>query len=169
MSPLLSRLALLAGAAGFISCSHPAASPASGPKPVAAAKKDAATTAEKPRPKLKASQKGKVTTISLTETFTHQQAGDALILDARPSFFHGLGHIPGSVSIPRSVADREIESHEALLKAAVAAKKPIIVYCTGFLCPDARTVANHLADAGYSSSVLEGGWDAWKEGGLPTE
>jgi rhodanese-related sulfurtransferase len=172
MSPLLSRLALLAGAAGFflVSCARPAAPSVPEAKPVAApAKKQPAESAEKPRPKLKASEKGKVTSISLTDAFTHQQSGNALIIDARPGFLHTLSHIPGAISVPRSVADREIAANEAKLKAAAAAKTPIIVYCTGFLCPDARTVANHLADAGYSSSVLEGGWDAWKEGGLPTE
>ncbi len=113
--------------------------------------------------------RGKVTSISLTDAFALQQSGNVLLYDARPAFFYALGHIPGAISLPKNHGDAEIDKHEGEIKAAIAAKKPIVVYCTNLLCPDARTVAMHLADRGYSSSTLTGGWDSWKESGLPTE
>jgi rhodanese-related sulfurtransferase len=125
--------------------------------------------AEKKRPKLPSVERGKVTTVSLTEAFELQQSGEVLIYDARPSYYHSLGHLPGAIPMPKSICDEVIEVRQPELKAAVAANKRIIVYCTGFLCSDARTVANHLAAAGYSSSILQGGWDAWKSAELPTE
>ncbi len=113
--------------------------------------------------------RGKLTSISLTELFALQQSGNVLIYDARPGYFYLLGHIPGAISLPKSDCDAQIAKREAEIKAAIAAKKPIVIYCTNLLCPDARTVANHLAGFGYSSSVLSGGWESWKESGLPTE
>jgi rhodanese-related sulfurtransferase len=121
-----------------------------------------------PRP-VRMNGRGKVSSISLTEAFTLQQSDTALILDARPRFFYSLGHIPGALSFPKSDCDALIAKHEDQIKSAIAAKKTVVVYCTNLLCPDARTVANHLAGSGYSSSTLTGGWESWKESGLPTE
>ena len=93
-----------------------------------------------------------------------------LLYDARPGFFYNLGHLPGAISLPKSAdCDAQIIKREAEIKAALAAKKTIVVYCTNLACPDARTVAIYLAGFGHSSSTLTGGWEAWKESGLPTE
>ncbi len=133
-----------------------------------AERQKATAVVRKPKPVLM-NGRGKVTSISLTELFTLQQSGKVLIYDARPGFFYALGHLPGAISLPKEEGDDGILKHEAEIKAAIAAKKPVVVYCTNLLCPDARTVANHLAGFGYSSSVLTGGWDSWKEADLPTE
>lgn len=113
--------------------------------------------------------RGKITSISIEKFFEHQQSGNFLLFDARPGFFYALGHIPGAISMPKADCDELITRREGEIKAAIAAKKPIIVYCTNLLCPDARSVADHLAGRGYSSSTLTGGWESWKEAGLPTE
>ena len=153
------KLLTLGLAAGLASCAQPVAE--------APVKKVAAPVATaKP---VRMNGRGKVTSISLTELFTLQQSGNVLLYDARPGFFYGLGHITGAISLPKTDCDAQIEKREAEIKAAIAAKKPIVIYCTNLLCPDARTVANHLAGYGYSSSTLSGGWESWKEAGLPTE
>lgn len=113
--------------------------------------------------------RGKITSISLTDLFALQQSDKVLLFDARPYFFYSLGRIPGAISLPKQNCDREIEKREAEIKAALAAGKTIVVYCTSATCPDARTVAIHLASYGYSSSTMPEGWDAWKASGLPTE
>lgn len=112
---------------------------------------------------------GKVTSISMEKTFELQQSGEALVFDARPPWYFATGHLPGAINMPKISCDEVILKRKAELDAAKAANKPIIVYCTNFLCADARKVATHLAYQGYSSSVMSGGWDAWKESGLPTE
>lgn len=113
--------------------------------------------------------RGKITSISLTDLFALQQTDGALVFDARPGFFYSLGHIPGAISLPKAGCDAEIDKREDEIKAALAAKKTIVVYCTNLTCPDARTVATHLSSFGYPSSTLGGGWESWKESGLPTE
>ncbi len=131
-------------------------------------KVEAPATKPKPKP-VRMNGRGKVSSISLTDFFPLQQSGEVLIFDARPRFFYNLGHIPGAISMPKPDCDAEIVKREAEIKAAIAANKPIVVYCNNLLCPDARTVANHLASFGYPSSTFGGGWDSWKESGMPTE
>lgn len=149
---------------GMASCA-PSSSEATAKTPTAESQPTQAEFKKPPR----MNGRGKVSSISLTDAFALQQSGQALIYDARPAFFHHLGHIPGSVSLPKSNADRQIHNREQEIKDALAAGKTLIVYCTNFACPDARAVARHLSGFGYPSSTLTGGWDAWVESGLPTE
>lgn len=114
--------------------------------------------------------RGKLTTVSLEQFFTMQQAGTAMIFDARPAFFYSLGHVPGAIHLPRSKnCDEAIHSRESEIKEALAAGKTLVVYCSGPGCPDARTVAMHISGFGYPVAVFSGGWDAWKEAGMTTE
>lgn len=157
------KLFALAGLLGICSCAQPAHE---SPAPPTAAKEKTPPAPPKP---VRMNGRGKISSLSLTDGFALQQSEKVLIFDARPAFFYSLGHIPGAISMPKANCDALIVKHEAEIKAALADGKTIMVYCTNFACPDARTVAIHLADYGYSSSTLAGGWDSWKESGLPTE
>jgi len=110
---------------------------------------------------------GRVTRIALGDLFALQQSGDVLIYDVRPAFFHSLGSIPGSVNWPAAAYQKQLAIREPEIRAAHAAGRPVVVYCTDLACPDALKVATRLAERGHNTSVLEGGWDAWKAGGLP--
>lgn len=112
---------------------------------------------------------GRVTRIMLGDLFALQQADGVLIFDVRPGFVYNLGHIPGAISWPKNSFQSQLPVHEPEIAAARAAKKPVVLYCVDLACPDARTVASLLAARGHSVAVLEGGWDAWKAGDLPTE
>ena len=153
-----SKIVAAALAVGMASCAPPAQQ-----TPV---KKAPPPTVKEPA---RLNGRGKITSISLTELFALQESGQALIFDARPGFFYTLGHIPGAISLPKDGCDGEIDKRETEIKAALAAKKTIVVYCTNATCPDARTVAMHLSSFGYPSSTFGGGWDSWKESGLPVE
>jgi 3-mercaptopyruvate sulfurtransferase SseA len=113
--------------------------------------------------------RGKVSSISLEDFFLLQQSGKTLIIDARPTIFHQFGHIPGAISIPAKNCDPVIAGREEEIKKAIADGKTIVTYCSGLLCPDARTVAMHISGFGYPASVFSGGWDAWKDAGMPVE
>ena len=112
---------------------------------------------------------GRVTRIPLGDLFHLQQENRALIFDVRPAFVYKLGHIPGAVNWPKTSFKSQLAVHEPQIAVARAAQKPVVLYCVDFACPDARTVASWLAERGHSVSVLEGGWDAWKTGDLPSE
>jgi 3-mercaptopyruvate sulfurtransferase SseA len=113
--------------------------------------------------------RGEVTSISLEQVFMLQQSGKAYIVDARPGFFFGLGHIPGAINLPKNTAEEAIHHREAEIKEAIASGKTIVVYCSSFTCPDARSVAIYFSGFGYPASIFSGGWDAWKDAGMPTE
>lgn len=129
-----------------------------------------AQAAEKPYKKpVRMHDRGKISSISLEEFFLLHQDGKTFVIDARPTIFHQFGHIPGAISLPAKNCDPVIARREEGIKAALAEGKTIVTYCSGLLCPDARTVASHLSGFGYPASVFSGGWDAWKEAGMPVE
>ena len=113
--------------------------------------------------------RGDVSSISLEEMFAIQGSGNALIFDARPNFLYRISHIPGARSLPKPDCDKAIAAMDNELKAAVTAGKPIVVYCSGLLCPDARTVAMNISGFGHPAKIFSGGYDAWQKAGLPTE
>ncbi len=132
----------------------PPVQPAAKPKPVA-------------KPQIKPT--AVVTAISLTNLFTLQQSDRVLIYDARPAFVYGFGHLPGAVNWPRGSFDSGFSERQTEIKSAIAADRAVVLYCTDAACPDAGAVAERLAKLGYPVSVLDGGYAAWKEAGLPTE
>jgi rhodanese-related sulfurtransferase len=113
--------------------------------------------------------RGEISSVSLEEFFALQQSGKVMIYDARPAFFYQIGHIPGAVSLPKNDCDEKIAAREGEIKAALASGRKIITYCTSFTCPDARSLAMHISGFGYPVSVFSGGWDAWKDAGMPVE
>ncbi len=122
-----------------------------------------------PKPAAPLAKPGKLSAIDVTALFPRQQAGTVLIFDARPTFVAAFGKIAGAVSWPRGDFDARLSQSEAEIRAAKAAGKPVVFYCTDAACPDARAMAELLAAKGHDVSILEGGFAMWKEAGLPTE
>ena len=137
--------------------------------PTAAPEKPAEPAKPKYKKPVRMNGRGDLSSISLEQVFGLQQSGKAVIFDARPAFFYNLGHIPGAISLPKSNCDEAIHNREAEIKAALAEGKTLIVYCTSITCPDARAVADHISGFGYPAAIFTGGWDAWKDAGMPTE
>ena len=161
MKPPLPSLPLIAVAVLLASCREPQPAPPVTPAAVPAASRT------KPAPP--AVKPGKLSAIDVTALFPRQQAGTVLIFDARPAFVAAFGKIPGAVSWPRGDFDSGIAVHEAEIRAAKQAGKPVVIYCTDAACPDARAMAEKLAARGHDISILDGGFAVWKEAGLPTE
>jgi rhodanese-related sulfurtransferase len=112
---------------------------------------------------------GVVTTLPLSQYFLLQQAGTALTYDVRPAIYHSFGHIPGAISWPKGSYDAQLTAREAEIRAAVAAGRPVVLYCTDRACPDSDTIARRLAARGHSVAILEGGYEEWKAADMPTE
>ena len=127
------------------------------------------TTPPPTRPTTVAPIPGKVTAVSLATFFPIQQSSTALIYDVRPGFSYHISHIPGALSWPKSQFDAQLAAREAEIRSAVAAKRPVILYCTDLSCPDSTKVATRLAALGHSVSILDGGFATWKAAELPTE
>jgi rhodanese-related sulfurtransferase len=150
---------VLAGILMAASCQDPVAPPAA---PLPPEKQHLSASAAPVKP-------GKLTVIGLTEFFPRQQAGTILLYDARPSFVVAFGRIPGAIPWRRADFEAMLPAHEPEIRAAAKAGKPVVIYCTDAACPDSRAMAGRLAAKGYDVSILDGGYAAWKEAGLPTE
>ncbi len=133
--------------------------------PVAATKITPATALAPVKP-VRLSVPAEVSVISLSDFFTLEQSGKALIYDARAAFFYHLGHIPGAINLSKNHCDASITARAPEITAAIAAGKTVVVYCSNTRCPDARAVAAHLANAGYPTKIFPGGWEEWRTADL---
>jgi hydroxyacylglutathione hydrolase len=89
--------------------------------------------------------------------------GDALLIDARDAVEHADAHIPGSVSIPSG------SSFGTWLGWVVEPDRPLILLLDD---PEDRDdLVRQALRIGYEQVVgyLAGGFEAWRQGGLPTE
>ncbi len=89
-----------------------------------------------------------------------------LVIDARIGELYRDGHLPGAVSLPLAKADRRLPR----LQDSVPPDRPLLVYCSGYGCPDSFDLAMKLLAAGYRRvMVFEGGFPEWRDAGLPVE
>ncbi|MFF2964793.1 ArsR/SmtB family transcription factor [Streptomyces sp. NPDC057963] len=88
-------------------------------------------------------------------------AGDALVLDVRPTEEYLAGHIPGAVSIPvDELADRINELPEDI---------EIVVYCRGEYCVLAYDGVRLLTDRGRRAVRLDDGMLEWRLAEMPVD
>jgi cytochrome c oxidase assembly factor CtaG/rhodanese-related sulfurtransferase len=89
-----------------------------------------------------------------------------VVLDARASPFYKEGHVPGALNLSREEFARDYQHLSATL--GDAKERPIIVYCSGGSCHDSKLVAGALLSLGFANvKVFAGGWEVWKDAGLP--
>lgn len=121
-------------------------------------------------PVLPRSAHGEISSLSFEDFFMLHESGKDFLIDARQAYFYQLGRIPGATHLPAKDCDPRIAAMKPALDRAVHHEgKTLVVYCNGFGCGEARTVARHLSRDGYPVSVFSGGWRAWKNAGLPVE
>ncbi len=90
----------------------------------------------------------------------------ALLIDARIPELYVEGHLPGAISLPYAEVAGLLDS----FLARVAKEKPMIIYCSGYGCPDSFDLALLLLSEGYQDvSVFEGGYPQWRDAGKPIE
>jgi rhodanese-related sulfurtransferase/DNA-binding transcriptional ArsR family regulator len=84
-------------------------------------------------------------------------AGDVVVLDARPRMEYDAGHIPGAISIPiEELAERLDELPSDTL---------IVAYCRGPLCVYADQALEIITGSGRSGARLEEGVAEWQLAG----
>ncbi|AMV73312.1 rhodanese-like domain-containing protein [Desulfuromonas carbonis] len=88
----------------------------------------------------------------------------ALAIDARIPELFAAGHISGARSLPLADIDQALPAFQV----AVPVTTRLVVYCSGYGCPDSYDLAVRLLEAGYRNVlVFEGGFPAWQDAGLP--
>jgi len=106
-----------------------------------------------------------VKTVNLTQAHALWQEG-ALFIDARePEEFREI-HIPGALSLPPEVLEKE--GNRAL--TGIVKDRRLVVYCSQASCDAALKVAEGLQKLGYTQvlAFMEG-FQAWDEAGFPAD
>ena len=91
-------------------------------------------------------------------------AAGARPVDARDQAQFADGHLPGALSLPLG----EFEERLDAFRRQVAAGETLVLYCSGYGCPDSFDLGVLLLAAGYQDvRVFEGGVPEWRDAGLP--
>lgn len=111
-----------------------------------------------------------ITVVGIDQVIQAVKSRTYLIVDARPALFWELGHIPGAINLPRKEFANHFLKIEPLLREAVGAGRPLLLYCADFHCPDAGALAGELNRRGFDGILLfEAGWAEWENAGQPGE
>ncbi len=90
------------------------------------------------------------------------QKGEAVVVDVRGTVPYELGHIAGAVWMPLGLMNQRA--------GELPLDKLIVTYCTCKAEETSIEAAQLLAKHGFAHvAVMQGGYPAWKEAGLPTE
>lgn len=111
-------------------------------------------------------KKGEITSVDLPRLFDMRVNDSCLLIDVRPGLIHSIGHISGSISLPKKSFEAKYPKVKPQIDAALAAKQTVVLYCADVNCPDGYAVGKLLAEKGYSTSIYKGGWDEWKAAGV---
>lgn len=107
----------------------------------------------------------RISTQELAQRLANPQAPVITLVDARSGQSYTQGHIPGADSFPAVTAP------ELLLVQSIAIRRdaPVVTYCDGGECELSESLAILLQqDVGCREvMVLEGGYAAWTQAGLP--
>ncbi len=87
-------------------------------------------------------------------------------VDARARELYLEGHLPSALSLPL----QEAESLPDSFREAVSTDSVLVLYCSGYGCPDSFDLGIILLAEGYRDvRVFEGGFPEWHDAGLPVE
>jgi rhodanese-related sulfurtransferase len=90
----------------------------------------------------------------------------ALLVDARAVELYAEGHLQGARSLPLG----ELPNQLAAFRAQVPLETTLILYCSGYGCPDSFDLGVLLLKEGYRDvQVFEGGFPEWRDAGLPVD
>lgn len=92
-------------------------------------------------------------TLGPVELKNFMDKGGIKLVDVRQNADYEIGHLPGAISIPK---DELTENLDKLSKDEVS-----IVYCYNQQCHLGERACLLLAEYGYPTMLLEGGYDVW--------
>ena len=97
--------------------------------------------------------------VTRSELARRLEAGDVVVIDARPPREFQAGHVDGARSVP-------IDELEAYLES-IPVKGEIVAYCRGPYCAYADDAVRLLRNRGLDARRLEDGFPEWRRAGLP--
>ncbi|HTL67316.1 MAG TPA: rhodanese-like domain-containing protein [Lacunisphaera sp.] len=88
------------------------------------------------------------------------QNGEVVVIDVRAAEDYRKGHVPGAISLPHDRWDNP---------SGLRKDKVNVLYCYSQVCHLAATAAIKFTARGFPVKELEGGFEGWKDQGLPVE
>lgn len=93
-------------------------------------------------------------------------AEGGLAVDARAAEVHAEGHLPKAFAFPLGEYDQVLPE----FLERVPKDRTLMLYCSGFGCPDSFDLGERLLAEGYQDvRVYEGGFPEWRDAGLSVE
>ncbi len=93
-------------------------------------------------------------------------AAGALLVDARDGALYADGHLPGAIRLPLGEVETLLEDFHR----KAAPDRTLVLYCSGYGCPDSFDLGLRLIADGYRDvRVFEGGFPEWRDAGLPVD
>ncbi|MFK5925304.1 MAG: rhodanese-like domain-containing protein [Desulfuromusa sp.] len=93
-------------------------------------------------------------------------AAGALLVDSRNIDDYQLNHLAGAISLPLGLLGDQL----ADFKEQVSIDQTLVIYCSGYGCPDSFDLGIRLLTEGYTDVlVYEGGFPEWQDAGRPLE
>jgi rhodanese-related sulfurtransferase len=118
---------------------------------------------------LVAEAKARIENLDVEAVERELQSGDAVLVDIRDApELEQNGRIPGAVHVPRGMLEFRADTTSPYHAEPLDPSKRVILHCAsgGRSALAART----LQEMGYENVAhLDGGFNAWKEAGKPTE
>lgn len=110
-----------------------------------------------------------IETLTPAEALRQQQDGNAVIIDLRDiRELQREGRIPGSVNVPRGMLEFWVDPESPYHKEIFASGRPLVFHCSkGWRSALSTQTVKHMGLPQVSH--IGGGYEAWKEAGLPTE
>lgn len=107
--------------------------------------------------------KSRIREIDLEGYRKMQAEGTAhILIDTREESEFAAGHAAGALHLGKGVIERDIETK------VPDKSTTLVLYCGGGF--RSALAADNLQKMGYTNPIsLDGGWRAWKEGGMPVE
>lgn len=91
-------------------------------------------------------------------------AEGALLVDSRSKADYDGGHLAGAISFPLG----QLEKLLLEFKQQTSIDRTLIVYCSGYGCPDSHALGIRLLKEGFTDVlVYEGGYPEWRDAGRP--
>lgn len=104
--------------------------------------------------------------LSLRDAHEIYAKGKAIFIDAREPGDYQEGHIKGAISFPFEHWDE----YWGAIRPMLDSTREIVAYCGGLDCELSLFAARELQRLGYGKAyIFFGGWEKWKEAGLPIE
>lgn len=102
-----------------------------------------------------------LTPVKHKELLSLVRAGEATVIDVRPSDEYKAGHIRGAINVPLEELPKRL--------AELPRKQQVVAYCRGPYCMLAYDAVAQLRKRGYRARRLEDGFPEWKAGRQPVD